>query len=76
MCNQTANKPENRHFLVVDLSATPLLRNGLIHVEDVRGHVVQVLTTKIDPAASTFLHCFLEQQPVTASYSFLLYLDA
>ena len=76
MCNQTANKPENRHFLVVDLSATPLLRNGLIHVEDVRGHVVQVLTTKIDPAASTFLHSFFEQQPVTASYSFLLYLDA
>ena len=36
--------------LVVDLSATPLLRNGLIHVEDVRGHVIQVLTTKIDGA--------------------------
>ena len=72
MCNQTANKPESRHFLVVDLSATPLLRNGLIHVEDVRGHVVQVLTTKIDPAASTFFDSCFEQQPVTASYSCLL----
>ena len=59
--SSTLLKKRNAHSLglVVDLSATPLLRNGLIHVEDVRGHVIQVLTTKIDGADRAnngFLH--------------------
>ena len=64
--SSTLLKKRNAHSLglVVDLSATPLLRNGLIHVEDVCRHVVQVLTTKIDGADRAnngFLHSWSKQ---------------
>ena len=76
LLRQASLKKRQINGLVVHLSSTPLLRNGLVHVEDVCRHVVQVLTTKTDPADSTFWYSCFEQPPVTASHSFLLYLDA